>query len=132
MARLGRIEERRDLRVLTSPPRRAERQAWMIPLSRSTRSQRNPRNSPGRMPSVRDRTNRASSLGQVGAIAVEAQLRPRGVPGYDVIITKDRNQLSDPGECDVIKRSAYGGFAPLYPPTSPPAQRIAWRDVVSH
>jgi hypothetical protein len=25
--------------------------------------------------------------------------------GYDVIITKDRNQLSDPGECDAIKRS---------------------------
>jgi PIN like domain len=25
--------------------------------------------------------------------------------GYDAIITKDRNQLSDPGECDAIKRS---------------------------
>jgi hypothetical protein len=25
--------------------------------------------------------------------------------GYDMIITKDRNQLSDPGECDAIKKS---------------------------
>jgi hypothetical protein len=25
--------------------------------------------------------------------------------GYDVLITKDRNQLSDPRECDAIKRS---------------------------
>ncbi|HEX9084272.1 MAG TPA: hypothetical protein VF836_06010 [Gemmatimonadaceae bacterium] len=28
-----------------------------------------------------------------------------GEAGYDVIITKDRNQLSDPRECDAIKRS---------------------------
>jgi PIN like domain len=26
--------------------------------------------------------------------------------GYDVIITRDHNQLSDPAECDAIKRSA--------------------------
>jgi hypothetical protein len=60
MARLGSTSERRDFGVLVSPSRRVERQTWITPWSRSTWSQVSARSSPGRGPSVMDRTKSAS------------------------------------------------------------------------
>ena len=61
MASFGRVSERLDLGVLVSPVRLAERHTWMMPASRSTRSQVSLRSSPGRSPRVIARTKSASS-----------------------------------------------------------------------
>ena len=81
MARFGRTSERFDFGVLVSPVLLAERHTWTTPLSRSTWSQVSLRSSPGRRPSVIDRTNSASSRTLVVRVVVEAELRAARAAG---------------------------------------------------